>query len=67
MPSRQILKGRGRGRHEFTAPADYRRSGCPDHDVCTSRFEPLSYLLGPLAFVSSFVGFNDLLDYLKAS
>jgi hypothetical protein len=25
----------------------YSRSGCPEVDVCTSRFEPLSYLLSP--------------------
>jgi hypothetical protein len=45
----------------------YSRSGGPDMDVRTSRFEPLSYVLGPLAFESSFVGFKDLLDRLKAS
>ena len=40
-------QGGWRGRHEFTAPADYRRSGCPDHGVRTSRFKPLSHLLSP--------------------
>src|SRR5215208_1020222 len=37
----------GRGYQEFTAPGDYRRSGYPDMDAHTSRFEPSSCLLGP--------------------
>ena len=49
-------------------PVCYQRSWLVQtRDVCTSRFEPLSYVSGPLAFESSFVGFKDLLDRLKAS
>jgi hypothetical protein len=65
-PSR-MTRSQGRGRQEFMGAVQYSRSGCPDMDVRTSRFEPLSYVLGPLAFESSFVGFKDLLDRLKAS
>jgi hypothetical protein len=35
-------------------------STCPDHDVCTSRFKPLSHLLGPRAVDGAFVGYKDV-------
>jgi hypothetical protein len=38
----------GQGYQELTARGSLPRSGHPDHDVCTSRFKPLSCLLGPL-------------------
>ena len=38
----------------------YSRSGRPDVDVCTSRFEPLSHLLGPWVVESPLRGYNDL-------
>jgi len=36
----------------------YQRSYCPDTDVRMSRFEPLSYLLGPWAIEGSFVSYK---------
>jgi hypothetical protein len=42
------------------APGDYKRSGCPDLGVCTSGFEPLSYLLGPWAVDGSFVSYKGI-------
>jgi hypothetical protein len=56
----------GRGRQEFMGADDYQRFGCPDQGVCTSRLEPLSYVLSPLAFESSFVGFKGLLAHFEA-
>jgi hypothetical protein len=44
----------GRGQ-EFRGAVCQERSGRPEVDVCTSRFEPLSYLLGPWAVEGSFV------------
>src|SRR5215208_2886940 len=38
----------------------YSRSGCPDTDVRTSRFEPLSYLLGPLGRRGLFLAYKDI-------
>jgi len=43
------------------------RFGYPDLDVCISRFEPLSYLLGPWAVKNPFVGYNDVLGSIEAS
>jgi hypothetical protein len=37
----------GRGYQELRPPVCQERSGRPEVDVCTSRFEPLSYLLSP--------------------
>jgi hypothetical protein len=51
---------RGEGYQEFMGAVCYQRFGCPDHDVRTSRFEPLSYLLGPWAFESSFVSYEGI-------
>lgn len=44
---RWIPRGRGRGSRSYGA-VQYSRSGCPDTDVRTSRFEPPSQSLGPL-------------------
>ena len=57
---------RGRDRQEFMEADDYQRFRCPGQGVCTSRFEPLSYVLSPLAFESSFVGFEGLLAHFEA-
>jgi hypothetical protein len=57
----------GRGYQELRPPVCQKRSGRPDLDVCTSRCEPLPYVLSPLAFEHSFVGFKDFLDRLKTS
>jgi hypothetical protein len=38
----------GEGYQEFMGAVCYQRLGCPDLDVYRSRFEPLSYLVGPL-------------------
>jgi hypothetical protein len=38
---------RGEGYQELIARGSLPGSGCADMDVCTSRFELLSYLLGP--------------------
>jgi hypothetical protein len=42
------LYGRRGGSQEFMGAVCYQRSGYPDLGVHISRFEPLSYLLGPL-------------------
>jgi hypothetical protein len=40
---------------------DYKRSGCPDIDVRTSRFEPLFYMCWVLRVVErSFIGYKDV-------
>jgi hypothetical protein len=49
-----------RGGQEFMGAVDYTKSGCPDIDVCTSRFEPLCYLLGPWAVDGSFVSYKGI-------
>ena len=51
----------GRGCQELGPPVCQKRSSRPDLDVYRSRFEPLSYLLGPLAVESPLLGYNDLL------
>ena len=33
---------------------------CPDHGACTSRFKPLSHVLGPRALDGSFVGYKGI-------
>jgi hypothetical protein len=43
------------------------RSGRPEVDVCTSRFEPLSYLLGPQAVDGSFVSYKGIQDVFGGS
>jgi hypothetical protein len=44
----------------------YSRSGCPDMDGRTSRFEPLSYVLGPLGRRNSFLGYRVIYGGLGA-
>jgi hypothetical protein len=49
------------GRQEFKGAVHYSRPACPDTDVRTRRFEPLSQSLGPPRVVESPLrGYNDL-------
>jgi hypothetical protein len=50
----------GEGYHEFMGAVNYQRFGCTDTGVRTSRFEPLSYLLGTLDVEGLLLGYNDL-------
>jgi hypothetical protein len=43
----------------------YQRLGCPDLGVCTSGFEPLSYVLGPWAVDASFVSYKGIQGALE--
>jgi hypothetical protein len=61
-----VCNGNQRTTHRGTIPTsrpDTRSnmpSTCPDHGVCTSRFKPLSHLLGPSAVDGSFVGYKGI-------
>jgi hypothetical protein len=44
----------GEGCQELSPPVCQMRSGCPDLDVNRGRFEPLSYVLGPLGLQEPF-------------
>jgi hypothetical protein len=50
----------GGGSQEFMGAVKYWRFGRPDSDVHTSRFEPLSYVLGTSAFESSFISYKGI-------
>jgi hypothetical protein len=56
----------GEGVSGVKAPRSDRRAPVGLSSVCTSRCESLPYVLSPLAFESSFVGFKDLLAYFEA-
>src|SRR5215208_2604127 len=54
-----MLSGRdGGGGQEFMGAVCYQRFGRLDVDVRTSRFEPLSYVLGPLGRRNSLLGYR---------
>jgi len=50
----------GEGYQELGSPVCQKRSGRPDLDVYRSRFEPLSYLLGPWAVDGSLVSYKGI-------
>jgi len=50
----------GEGCQELRPPVCQKRFGRPDLDAYRSRFEPLSYLLGPWAVKCSFVSFKGI-------